>query len=931
MRDALAAGRRGDGTLVLVEGPAGIGKTALVSRMLDEHAESGPPILRARGAPRETGFAYGVVRQLLEPLIVPLDDAARERVLEGPAQRAAVLFGAVDPSATVPLDAGFAMLHGLYWLVVNLAREAPLVIAVDDVQWSDPPSLRFVEHLARRLDGLPVTLVLARRPGESAEADDLVQDLAREPSAIPLPLGPLGPDATCRLVRSAFDERASDEFCAACHAITGGNPLLVRQTAGELARRGVAPTAEAVAGVTDLMASAIAELVASRLRTVGTDGIELVAALCVLGPSVDRVLAERVARLRPDAAGAAIGRLQALDIVALGPDLEFCHPLVRTAVEQHLGPDLLARTHRRAADVLATGGAASDAVAAHLLLAAPEGDPWVVETLLDAAHSAAARGAGDTAREMLDRALAEPPASSGTAAVVRHQLGAVVSLSDMAAAVPILTAALAESPDPRRRALIATDLAFPLMVCLRTRESVDRLDAARTDPGLRDPELAGALEATALSTAQWDLSMADDVAARLERVRPLARPDTEVGRLLLVHTGVFDAITHGMSGVRQVRTALDAGLLGDVGAHSPPFGLACVTLLLGGDHTGGSRHVEAGEQEVARTGSPVGESHLANARAVRHLYRGALADAEAEAIHGLEVAEVPMGLPTLVGSLVDSLVARGEIERARGELERFGGQGVLPPLLGCLLLLASRIRLKVAAGDHVGALEDSDLAASWMAMLGGTTALPIHWQPSAAEAHLALGDRTEARRLADLGMDVAERLGEPRARSIAHRTLAACVDGDEALALLGAAATLADTAGARLELARAQVGRAELLGPAGREDEARDALKAGYDHAVRCGATPLAERAHAALVAHGARPRRATPTGPSALTPAELRVARIAAAGRSNREAAGQLFVTVKTVEMHLSSTYRKLGIRSRSQLAAALDGPVDGPGDDGA
>lgn len=509
-----------------------------------------------------------------------------------------------------------------------------------------------------------------------------------------------------------------------------------------------------------------------------------------------------------------------------------------------------------------------------------------------------------------------------------HQLGVIVSHAETAAAVPILTAALEATVDVSRRARIAADLAFPLLVSLRTRESVERLDAARVALGGERTELAGVLEATALSNAQWDLELGEDLTARLGRARRLARPDTPVGRLVLVLVGVHDAMTAGPVGIRQVRAALDAGLIDDVGAHGPPFGLACVTLALGGDVSGALRHVETGARAVARTGSPVAQSHLANARAALLLTQGALAEAEAEAILGLEAADVPMGRPTLVGSLVDALVARGELDRAAGQLERYGGQGILPPLLGCLLLLASRIRLKEAQGDHVGALEDCELAASWMRMAGAVTPLPIFWQPHAVAGLLALGDRSEARRVADEATDVAARLGEPRSRALALLALADCTTGGEALEHLAGAVELAAEADARLVLATAQVRCGEALGVAGRTQEARDALRSGYELAVRCGAAPLATRAHTALVAGGARPRRAAASGPSALTPAELRVARLAADGRSNREAAEQLFVTVKTVEMHLSSSYRKLGIGSRSQLGEALDGgPVASSG----
>ena len=157
----LDAAARGRGGAAVVEGPAGIGKSELLRAAARAAAECGVRPLVARAAELERDLPYGVVRQLLEPPVLGASETERAALLEGPARRAAELLdlgGAEsEPSAAA---------HGIFWLVANLAADTPLLVAVDDIQWADEPSLRALAYLARRLDGLPVAIVAALRAGE---------------------------------------------------------------------------------------------------------------------------------------------------------------------------------------------------------------------------------------------------------------------------------------------------------------------------------------------------------------------------------------------------------------------------------------------------------------------------------------------------------------------------------------------------------------------------------------------------------------------------------------------------------------------------------------------------------------------------------------------------------------------------------------------
>ncbi|MCW2952743.1 MAG: transcriptional regulator, LuxR family, partial [Conexibacter sp.] len=235
-----AATNGGSGGVVLVEGPAGIGKTALVDAAGEAAAAAGLLVLRARGGELEHEFAFGVVRQLFEPALngaAPTDAA-----LAGHARHAALALGLTasggpptgDPSAV------FAALHGLYWLTANLAAARPLALLVDDAHWADSASMRFLAYLARRVEGLPVLVVVATRP--RPEGDAVHAALAADAVPTLLTPRPLSREAVAEIVR-ALTPAADDEVCAACHAATGGNAFYARELARAIAERGLAPGA----------------------------------------------------------------------------------------------------------------------------------------------------------------------------------------------------------------------------------------------------------------------------------------------------------------------------------------------------------------------------------------------------------------------------------------------------------------------------------------------------------------------------------------------------------------------------------------------------------------------------------------------------------------------------------------------------------------
>jgi predicted ATPase len=415
----LASACEGWGGAVVVEGAAGIGKSSLLAAARE--AAGDLRVLSARGGEFEREFPFGVVRQLLEPVLVGAGGDERDALLAGAAALAEPVLGAPDVDADA--DPPFAALHGLYWLAVNLASLRPVLVVVDNVQWADLASLRWLVYLARRLEGVPLALLLATRPAEPGPARELLDDLVAVPEVGVLYPGDLSTAAVSTLAAATLGAQADTDFVAACHAATGGNPFLLRELLDELSRRGLPPSREHVRLAGELSSRGVVRSVRARLRGLGPECAALARAVALLGDPAEPTLAARLAGLDARTAAKASQRLADASIVEAGPALAFVHPLVRSSVATELSAEERAAGHARAAQLLSDAGAAPDRVSLHLLETPGRGRAEVVGTLRLAAAGATRRGAPDVAVAYLRRALAEPPASE-LLPTVAHELGA---------------------------------------------------------------------------------------------------------------------------------------------------------------------------------------------------------------------------------------------------------------------------------------------------------------------------------------------------------------------------------------------------------------------------------------------------------------------------------------------------------------------------
>jgi predicted ATPase len=382
---ALGDAVAGVGGVLLVEGPAGIGKTALGRVAGGEARSRGMRVLRAAGSQLEQEFPYGVARQLVDPVLRAVGPADRGRLLEGAGAAVAALHLAADGTQGAS-GSEFATLHGLYWLVANLSDEGPLLLVVDDAHWADRASLRFLAFLAPRLVELPVLLLICARP-EEWEPETLVAMTASGAAVRPLIPSPLSPAGCAVLVRARFGGLVDEAFCAACHAATGGNPFLLCALLDELGDRASSRAASAE-DVLAMGPRVVTRAIVARLGRLSAAARPLAAALSVLGDGASVEELGALARLPGDEVRRAADELADVSVLAQGAGLRFAHPIVRNAVYGDLARAERDRLHRQAAGILDASGAPPERVAAQLLAIDPAGERQVCAALRQAAEVA---------------------------------------------------------------------------------------------------------------------------------------------------------------------------------------------------------------------------------------------------------------------------------------------------------------------------------------------------------------------------------------------------------------------------------------------------------------------------------------------------------------------------------------------------------------
>lgn len=885
----------GTGGAIRIEGAPGVGKSAL----LEAAAPEGLPVLRAVGVEAEAGLPLAGLEELLQGL--------------GAADLAAAHDDERDPVAL------------LREVSARLAEAAPLVCLVDDVQWLDPSSRAAVAYLARRakLLGIGVIAVWSLR-GEAPEDWPGVETLGLEELR--------REDALALARRGGLADPVAEALVAA----VGGNALALVEAPAELSaaqRRGLAVLPDPLPAGERLQRAFTARV--AELPEATREALLLAAAGAPAGMGVDGASPNAAAATgaeRRDADGAwadqrgqaqagpattlaaALGPAEDAGLVRLGaaagaPGVAFSHPLVRAAVYHGAPPSARREAHRRIAEVVPEPERSWQ-----LAQAAPAPDEELAARLEQLGEEARRRGAPGTAATVLERSVALSP---DPADAIRRALQTAVAASTAgrpALARGVLDAVLPTVTDPPTRADVQMLRGMAIHQGGRPREAFALLEAEAAAIETADPLRASALltQACIALMGTGPMTGMQETAAR---ARALLPPGADTIPALLGAEVLVSLGEHRQA--RELLDQIEPGL-----AHWDPtapghevLAIDALCRLWMGDHKVAERAltrlVEANRAAGAVTPLALPLAVLATL----HIRRGDLALAAACAEESDEIAETGLGggfVATLSLAAVAMVAGHtGDVATCRAATDRMLALGEameVPSTLACAEQALGQLAL--GRGEAERAAIHFRAALDHTAAHGTLDPAFLFSHADLVEALVRLDRAEEARPvLAELEVG-ADRTGGAWARAAVHRCRALLGPDEEIDANIAAALAAHADPPMPFEAARTRLAIGERLRRARRRADARIQLAAAQEGFATAGAHSWAERAGIELTATGATATTAE------LTARERDVCELVAAGRTNREVAAALFLSPRTVEHHLRAAYRKLGVRSRTELA---------------
>ncbi|MFI9201294.1 AAA family ATPase [Streptomyces sp. NPDC053048] len=913
---ALAArARAGTARAVLLRGPAGIGRSSLLAAVADR--------LRADGV---------TVRQHTAPR------PAHEHAAPGrhtPAPRSEDPWASRGQVPAADARDTYAAHRRLYGHVTSLMADGPLAFLLDDAQWCPEATLRRVDFVLRRAAARPLFLIFAQRTDCGGPGTGVLAEILGQGRCTLLELGPLDDTATGRLVTRTLGGSPDRSFVRRCAQLTGGNPQSLRRLLTALREKGVRPDAGGVqrleAAGAGVLASTVPDSLAGRPRHVR----QVATALAVLGRADEDLLAV-LSAVGGQRLAAAVETLRRDEVIVPGPPgtpHTMSEP-VRSAVLADLPPGELRRLRARAARVLNDAGHPAADVAGQLVRLERLEEPWMLAVLREAAAEARGRGDTEAAVRYLRRVLDARP-HDARSREIRLELAKAAAPLRPAVALRHLRQALEEADGPLERAAVAVEYG---MAALGTRGAPDAVRAlehvldglrARQEsaptPAVR--ELRTSVEAALLVTA---VNRKGTMAPVRERASswPVPQGDTPAERRLLSVMSAYAALEDGPAS----RAAAPARRALRVEEAAPAgwwvFG-ASLVLGLADEVDEALAGLERSIRDSGARNEPW--MHVA-ALAGRSLTLHGIGDVAAatrdarEAVgltaHGGRAAGSPM--PHI--ALANALLTGGRPEQAAAALDRVGTRGLDRDIWEWHHYLYTLGRIRRELGDLEGALELWLRCGDSLEESGVRNPVVAPWWLPATTTLARLGRITEARDLVERITPRARRWGTPRAHGMGLIAAATVTPGRARLEPLAEAVEILAPSPARLEHAKASylLGRG-LLGH-GDAPGARRNLRQAIEVATRCGYQSLAAVAHTALVTAGGRMPQLATSPLDSLTGSERRVAALAQGGVSNKEIAEALFITPRTVEMHLTNVYRKLDVRGRADLPGGL-GDVHTPG----
>ncbi|WP_328348227.1 helix-turn-helix transcriptional regulator [Micromonospora sp. NBC_00421] len=903
------------GHVSLVTGAVGSGKTSVLESFGEWAVAAGGRVLSAAGSRAERGLHLGVLGQLFHSARLGQEAAARVEKLMREAPSVVPLLEAslntTDESSACN-RAWAPVLHGLFTTLLDLAEPGPLVLTIDDVHHADPATLHCLLYVTRRLRHAPIVVVLTEATMLRPPHPHFRAELFSQPHFTRITLPLLTVEAIAELVGGGT-EAAVRETAERCLSITGGNPLLTRALIDERPREESDEDPAPDTAFGDAFDQAVLGCLYRH-----EPGLRRVAqALAVLSRPAPTELLGHLLDIMSESVVPAVRVLRTSGLMNCD---QLRHPRIRRSILGDMSTEERRATHQRAAEVLHEHGIDPRTVAEHLVAAGWAEAAWTVPVLQNAAAQALASGRPHEAAaclRLVSRADVDDQQRTTTTAMLIKARWQVNPLTVNGHLTQLVRTAR-DAGWPADTTLSAVPY---LLWQGRAEEAAEAIVGCGTDDDQAHPADASRLGAMRLLLS---LSHPDHLPAVREAVAAGGRMPVlpAVGHLQLHALTVLGSALTPAAEQDAVATAeqllhrhhTDDGVL-------PVLTAPLLALLWSGrsDRVAVWSGTLLDRPAVRHT--PVWRAVIRSLRAEAALRLGDLSGAEQHARAALEDLPVPAWGVAAAGPLATLIACATESGR-HGEADQWLARPLPPGAFHTPLgvhYLAARGRHHLALGRAHAATADLLRCGELMRTWGIDVAGLVPWRLELARVQLSVGNKAHANQLLQEQLRVPHGVDD-RTHGRTLRLLATTAAPDHRRKLLFEAVNLLQNCGDRLELVRALGDTGQTLQRAGDWAQARLLVRRAYHLAQDCGAPVLAQR----LVGREpgglpGYPPAETPESEDGLSEAERRVAALAVQGHTNREISSKLFITVSTVEQHLTRVYRKLDVKRRSDLPTRL------------